>query len=158
MSIPDDVTTRLPTVSNCRHLSYTALVEIREIERALTSGDMMGMNGLSRFSDFPFARIKALGSRWIKLNKLLDQWWNLFWKTFILTSHRRNGRLVSKQELQIGVLVHDLKGVRGKWPIGRVTKILLRAGQNESRSVEVLVDGKRYVRSVGNLSFLTPGN
>ena len=67
----ETATVTIEGLMNSRPIDF---VEIREIERALTSGDMMGMNGLSCFSDFPFVRIKALGSRWIKLNKLLDQW------------------------------------------------------------------------------------
>jgi len=39
-----------------------------------------------------------------------------------------------------------------------VTKLLSRAGQNDVRTVEVMVGGKKYTRSAGGLCFLTPGN
>jgi len=56
------------------------------------------------------------------------------------------------------VLLREERKERGHWPIGRVTKLLSRAGQNDVRTVEVMVGGKKYTRSAGGLCFLTPGN
>jgi len=154
----EELETLAVTIESLMNARPLAFVEMRGLERAMTPGDVMGMNGMARFSDFPFNKIKSMGSRWIKLNRILDLWWKLFFKTYIPTLHRRNGRSTTQRELEVGdiVLLRDHRNPRGRWPVGKVVKPLTRARQTETRTFEVLVDGNMLVRSAGQLCLLTP--
>ena len=92
--------------------------------------------------------------------KWIDEKWRIFWKVYVPTLHRRNGRLNSTRELQVGdiVVLKEHKNERGQWPIGKVTKILPRKKNSDATTVEIFVNGKTLVRATRGLSFLTKNN
>ena len=148
------------TIEGLMNARPLAFIEVGGVERAITPGDVLGLNGLMRFSDISFKNARSLAGRWIKINKILDEWWRIFWKVYVPTLHRRNGRLNSTRELQVGdiVVLKEHKNERGQWPIGKVTKILPRKKNSDATTVEIFVNGKTLVRATRGLSFLTKNN
>lgn len=90
--------------------------------------------------------------KWRHSQVLADRFWSSFIKDYLPSLQGRqkwkqDGNSISSDAV---VMVVDPQLPRGLWPIGTVTKIL-PSSDGRIRVVEVIIDGKTYVRPVSRL-------
>jgi transposase InsO family protein len=90
--------------------------------------------------------------RWRHCQNMADQFWLQFTRNYLPTLqtrqkwHKASGNL----EVDSVVLIVDPQLPRAQWPIGRVRKTL-PGSDGCVRTVEVVIDGKAYIRPVARL-------
>ncbi|XP_039514870.1 uncharacterized protein LOC120469772 [Pimephales promelas] len=90
--------------------------------------------------------------RWRHCQHMADQFWIQFTKNYLPTLQTRQKWHKASENLEVDsvVLIVDPQLPRAQWPIGRVRKTL-PSSDGCVRTVEVVIDGKAYIRPVARL-------
>lgn len=95
--------------------------------------------------------------RWRHSQILADLFWSRFIRDYLpnLQIRHKWQKDSSKMEEGTVVMIMDPKLPRGLWPVGKITQSM-PSKDGRVRTVEVTIDGKRYVRLVARLVILAP--
>lgn len=94
--------------------------------------------------------------KWRHSQVLADRFWSSFIRDYLPSLQSRQKWMQEGNPISLDavVMVVDPQLPRGLWPMGTVTKIL-PSPDGRIRVVEVLIEGKRYIRPVSRLVVLT---
>ena len=97
----------------------------------------------------------TLLSRWKLIQNIIKQFWERFLREWVPTQIPRKKWQQVNPDPKVGdvVLVVDPDSKRGKYPLGRITKIF-PSRDSHIRKVEVMIEKKLYIRPISRICIL----
>ena len=137
---------------NSRPLTYQTANE-NDIHVLTPNHFLYGMLGDRLAPDFDSS--EGLNARWRRVQQVVKEVWKRWMREWLpgqIPRKKWRDEKLNAKENNI-VLVVDKDTPRGKWPLGRITKTFPSVDQRV-RKVEVLIDGKKYIRPISRICVL----
>jgi len=158
----DDLATALIVIEGLLNSRPIASLPTSSSDIAVTAADFLGANGLRRVTSIgPRSRLiseLSIAKRWIRLNKMLDTWWKLYYAKHLTELHKRNKWTRQSRQLKPGdvVLLRETVPARGDWPMGIVVRAVM-GRDGVVRAVHIRKKGQTVERHPSRVVYLTDG-